>query len=128
MKLTGRWVIFNGIPLLEPNDTFDLPEKGCYVSYNNRSIRDYGCDTTALVRMDGVKPTKFLILNGNHKMEYYALGNYEACVEYFKQHLAQQNKSSENWDEEIITRADGTIYVKKIDSEIKFTGMGEKHE
>lgn len=128
MELTGRWVTYHGIPILEPNDTFDLPEKGCYVSYNNRSIRDYGSDTTALVRMDGVQPTKFLILNGNHKMEYYVLGNYEACVAYFKQHLDQQNKNSENWDEEIITSPDGTLYVKKIDSEIEFTRMEKKYE
>lgn len=115
MKLTGRWVNFNGIPLLEPNDTFNLPEEGCYVSYDNRSTRDYGCDTTALVRMDGINPTKFLILNGNHTKEYHTIGNYNGCVEYFKAHLNQQNKLSENWDEETITRPDGTIYVKKID-------------
>lgn len=114
MKMTGRWVTFQGIPILEPNDTFNLQEEGCYVSYNNRSISDYGCDTTALVRMDGVRPTKFLILNGDHTKEYAALGRYEDCVEYFKQHLDQQNKRSENWDEEIIIREDGTIYVKKI--------------
>lgn len=114
MKMTGRMEICKGIPIFAPNDTFDLQEKGCYVSYNNRSINDYGCDTTALVRMDGINPTKFLILNGNHTKEYYTLGNYDDCVEYFKRHLDMQNKLSENWDEEVITRPDGSIYIKHI--------------
>lgn len=109
----GRIENGGGIPVYVANDTFDLPEKGCYVSYNPR-IADYGSDTTALVRMDGIRPTKFLILNGNHVQEYLALGHYDDCVEYFKNHLDQKNKRSENWDEEIITRPDGTIYVQKI--------------
>lgn len=107
-----------GISIFVPNDTFNLQEKGCCVSYNNRSINDYGCDTTALVRMDGINPTKFLILNGNHTKEYYELGNYKDCVEYFKRHLNQQNKNSENWDEELITRLDGSIYVRKIGNQL----------
>ena len=114
--MTGRIEWYAGVPVYMPNDTFDLQEKGCYVSYNNHSVGDYGCATTALVRMDGINPTKFLILNGDHTKEYCALGKYEACVEYFKRHLDQQNKLSENWDEEIITRPDGTLYIKKVDT------------
>lgn len=111
--MAGRIENCNGIPIFVPNDTFDLPEKGCYISYNS-SIRDYGCDTTALVRMDGIHPTKFLILNGNHVKAYCELGHYDDCVEYFKNHLKQQNELSENWDEEIVTRPDGSIFVRKI--------------
>lgn len=111
--MTGRTEWYKGIPIFIPNDTFDLIDDGCYVSYNSHSAY-YGCDTTALVRMDGINPTKFLILNGNHAKEYYTLGNYAECVEYFKCHLEQQNKYSENWDEEIITRSDGSLYVRKI--------------
>lgn len=100
---TGRMENYNGISIMMPNDTFDLKDEGCYVSYNNRSLSDYGCDTTALVRMDGINPTKFLILNGNHTEEYYKLGSYADCIKYFKNHLDQKNRLSENWDEEIIT-------------------------
>lgn len=112
-KPTGRMAYFNGIPIFVPNDTFDLSEKGCYVSYNS-STRDYGSDTTALVRMDGIRPTKFLILNGDHTKEYYTIGNYDDCVEYFKNHLDQQNRYSENWDEETIVDSDGCLWVQKI--------------
>lgn len=113
MSFTGCWKSYHGISVFIPNDTFNLQDKGCYVSYNSHT-RDYGCDTTALVREDGIHPTKFLILNGNHTKEYYALGNYADCVEYFKAHLDQQNKLSENWDEEIITREDGSLFIRKI--------------
>lgn len=113
MKPTGRIEIFNGISIHIPNDTFNLKDEGCYVSYNSHT-RHYGCDTTALVREDGVNPTKFLILNGNHMKEYLELGNYQDCVEYFKNHSEQQNKYSENWDEEIIIDLDGKLHVRKL--------------
>lgn len=90
--MTGRIEYYNGLPYWIHNNTFDLKDKGCYVSYNS-STADYGCDTTALVRMDGVNPTKFLILNGNHTKEYASLGNYNDCVEYFKNNLDKQNVS-----------------------------------
>lgn len=111
--MTGKVENYNGMPIFIPNDTFDLEEVGCYVSYNSH-CSDYGCDTTALVRMDGAHPTKFLILNGNHVKEYAKLKNYANCVQYFKNNLDKKNKLSENWDEEIITRPNGTMYVKKI--------------
>lgn len=111
--MTGRMENYKGIPIFIPNDTFGMKEKGCYVSYNSHST-DYGCDTTALVRMDGVNPTKFLILNGDHTEEYRTLGSYAACVDYFKSHVDRQNKLSENWDEEIITRPDGSLYIQRI--------------
>lgn len=114
-NFTGRIENYNGIPVFNPNDTFNLIDYGCYVSYNSHTS-DYGCDTTALVRMDGVNPTKFLILNGNHVNEYLKLKNYDNCVEYFKSNLDKQNKLSENWDEEIITNEDGSIYVKKVEN------------
>ena len=100
-KLTGQMRNYDGIPIFVPNDTFNLEDSGCYISYNNHTS-DYGCPTTALVRDDGVRPTKFLILNGNHVEEYAKLKTYNACVEYFKAHLEQQNHLSENWDEELV--------------------------
>jgi hypothetical protein len=67
--------------------------------------------------MAGIRTTKFLILNGNHTKEYKKLGNYDDCVEFFKKHLDEKNKMSENWDEEIITNPDGTIFIKKINDD-----------
>ena len=115
-NFTGRMKNCNGIPVFVPNDTFDLTDLGCYVSYNNRDIGIYGCDVTALIRMDGINPTKFLILNGNHVNEYLKLKKYDSCVEYFKSNLDKQNILSENWDEEIITNEDGSIYIKKVEN------------
>lgn len=110
---TGQMKLYKGIPIFIPNDSFDLEDTGCYVSYNNYDIHIYGCDTTALVRMDGINPTKFLILNGNHLKEYFELKTYDKCVRYFTQHLEQQNKLSENWDEEMIIDDKGNISVQK---------------
>lgn len=115
-NFTGRMKTFKSIPIFMRNDTFALTDPGCYVSYNNRDISTYGSDTTALVRMDRINPTKFLILNGNHVNEYIKLKNYDNCVEYFKSNLDKQNKFSENWDEEITTNEDGSIYVKKVEN------------
>jgi hypothetical protein len=39
--MTGKIENCKGIQTFVPNNTFDLKEKGCYVSYNS-SIRDYG--------------------------------------------------------------------------------------
>lgn len=104
---------FNGVPVTTCNDTFNLKDMGCYVSYN-RSPDGYGCDTTALVRMDGINPSKFLILNGNHIEQYRKLKHYDLCVEYFKDNLDQKNDMSENWDEETIVDSDGRLYIIKI--------------
>lgn len=109
----GKIEHYNGIPVFIPNDTFNLSEDGCYVSYNPSS-NYYGNATTALVRMNGIEPTKFLILNGNHTKEYFKLGSYEKCLEYFKNNLDQQNKYSENWDEDLIFNPDGSFYVQKV--------------
>lgn len=115
-KITGRISNIKGTPIFIPNDVFELAESGCYVSYNNHDICIYGDATTAIVRDDGRDPSKFLILNGDHREELYKLRHYDACVEYFKSHLNQKNKFSENWDEELILskRPDGSVYFQKV--------------
>jgi len=68
--------------------------EGFYISYNSRDIRDYGCDTTALVLG---QMQKFYILNGDHSEEYskiIELGFFK-CLDYFKEHIAEINKNSE---------------------------------
>lgn len=90
---------YGGVPIYIPNTTYNLEDKGCYISYNI-DVSYYGSKTTAIVREDGINPIKFLILNGNHIEELLKLKTYEKCVEYFKSHLELKNKYSENWDEE----------------------------
>lgn len=78
-----------GIPLF--NST--LHGEGFYLSFN-KSTRDYGCVTTALVvgNME-----KFLILAGDHREQYAALVNkgFDACLEYFKAHIDEAHKYSD---------------------------------
>lgn len=111
--MSGRVELVNGMPIYIPNDVYELEEKGCYISYNS-SEAVYGSKTTALVRDNGIQPIKFLILNGDHRKEYSKLKHYGDCVEYFKSHLEQKNKLSENWDEEIIVDSNGKYRIQKI--------------
>lgn len=102
----------NGIPLIRHNEIFNLDDKRCYISYNDKDIYHYGCDTTAIVRDDNFNPTKFLILNGNHVKELIKLKTYEECVEYFKKNINLKNKNSENWDEELCFNNGKIEYIK----------------
>lgn len=67
---------------------------GFYISYNDKDIADYGCDTTALVvGQMGL----FLILNGDHRKEYLEIidqGFYK-CLDYFKKNSDKINKHSD---------------------------------
>lgn len=110
--MSGRMEIIEGIPFFVPNDVFNPTEKNFYISYNSQSSY-YGCDTTAIVRSDGIRPEKFLILNGNHVKELMNIGTYNGCVDYFKKNINKKNKYSENWDEEL-QFIDGKIYYSKI--------------
>lgn len=105
---------FNGIPIsIRPNTVYMLKDENCYVSYLPYTP-DYGSDTTALVRADGVRPEKFLILNGNHVREFLELATYDACVEYFKNHADLKNKNSESWDKEIVIDKNGRITYQPV--------------
>lgn len=107
---------FAGVPIfINPNDVYMLKDAGCYVSYLPYTS-DYGSDTTALVRADGIRPEKFLILNGNHVKEYLELATYDACIVYFKNHLELKNKNSENWNEECVIDEEGRITYQLIES------------
>ena len=112
--ITGKTEMFMGTPIFTPNTKYDLEDKGCYISYNNHDLFVYGCETTALVKDSGETFAKFLILNGNHVEEYKKLGTYENCVEYFKQHIDQKNKLSENWDEEAYFDDNKKLRCRKI--------------
>ena len=70
--------------------------KGFYVSYNTVDRREYGCDTTALVLG---QMQKFYILNGDHRIEYSKIieQGFQKCLDYFKEHIAEINKYSEEW-------------------------------
>lgn len=107
---------FEGVPIfINPNDVYMLKDEGCYVSYLPYAS-DYGSDTTALVRADGIRPEKFLILNGNHVKEFLELADYDACVEYFKNHSELKNKNSENWNEECVIDGEGRITYQLIEA------------
>lgn len=79
-----------GVPVSVPNRiTSSKPE--FYVSYNP-SARDYGTDTTALyIHETG----QFLILAGNHAMQYDGLTLAEA-VAYFYAHVEQAVSQSDH--------------------------------
>jgi hypothetical protein len=68
--------------------------KGFYISYNDKDIADYGCDTTAIVigQME-----KFYILNGDHRKEYSNIVDQgiNKCLEYFEKNIDKRNKHSD---------------------------------
>lgn len=110
--MTGKMVNFDGIPVMVPNDITDVAED-FYISYNDRSIGDYGCATTALVTEE---PVKFLVLNGDHRKEYNSIisngGNYEDCVRYFRDNENLKNKYSENYDELLVFEEGKLVAIK----------------
>jgi hypothetical protein len=67
---------------------------GFYISYNDKDIAGYGCDTTALVvgQME-----KFYILNGDHRNQYLNIidQGIDRCLEYFKENVGERNKHSD---------------------------------
>lgn len=114
--MTGQMMNCGGTPLFIPNDVaVETPE--FYISYNDRDVSSYGDVTTALVLTENGNPVKFLILNGNHINAYKEIvakgGSYTECLAYFKSNLDKQSKFSENWDERIVVKEDGSIHVVK---------------
>lgn len=111
--MTGRTINVDGIPIFVPNDIVNVT-KDFYISYNSRSIGDYGCATTALVSNE---PVRFLILNGDHTKQYDQIiadgGGYSGCVEYFRNNQHLKAKHSENWDEMMVFE-NGKLKVVKI--------------
>lgn len=68
--------------------------KEFYISYNNSafSIRDYGCDTTALHINE---TSQFLILKGDHRKGYEGL-NFNEALTYFYAHIDEAHDFSEH--------------------------------
>lgn len=99
------WV--NGIPpIFSPNsvmpaeedDSLDDKDPLFYLSYNNRDVGLYGCDTTAVVL---AQMLRFYILEGDHRDALAAIkqGGFTACMEYVRQHHDQLHKRSDPIDE-----------------------------
>jgi hypothetical protein len=78
--------------ILIPNTVIE--GNGFYITHNARDTAQYGCQTTALVLGE---MEKFYILNGDHRQQYMALidQGFDACLSYFKAHLDQINKYSD---------------------------------
>ena len=93
MKITGKMMVFDGMPCFVPNDVMDCTD--FYISYNNYDIRSYGSDTTALVKGN---MEKFYILDGNHTKQYNELvaKGFDACLDYFKDNANLINKYSDS--------------------------------
>ena len=93
-KITGQMMNCNGFPVFVPNTSYSF--NGYHISYNNSGsgIRDYGCDTTALVPADH---SFFYILNGDHRKAYFDLQDkgFDACLEYFKSQYRLINELSD---------------------------------
>ncbi|WP_298151020.1 hypothetical protein [Flavobacterium sp.] len=83
---------FNGIPLMVPNSTYQ--GDGFHISHNDCDVSVYGDVTTALVLRGG---EAFYILNGDHRTGYATLISlgFDACLDYFRQHIDQMSKYSE---------------------------------
>ena len=84
---------FNGIPVQVPNEVRQN-DPSFYVSYN-KSTRDYGCPTTALVVNDP-QMSKFYILCGDHREQYEAAKTLAACLSYYASQLDLQHKYSDD--------------------------------
>lgn len=96
---------FKGIPIINYNNIIYTNDSkieingktynGFYISYNDHDTEIYGNITTALVLG---QMQKFYILNGDHSEEYKKIVNYgfNKCMEYFKNHINQINKYSDN--------------------------------
>lgn len=94
-----------GVPISQPNRiTWIEPE--FYVSYNP-SIHDYGTDTTALHIHE---TAQFLILAGDHTVEYKGLSLTEALA-YFYANVARAVPQSEHG--RVFRFVDGKAFYEK---------------
>jgi hypothetical protein len=96
-----QWL--GGVPCMVPNrtDDIDTGSPHWHVSYNNRDIADYGCDTTALV----IGHECFLVLNGDHREGLkaavelakvdFAVSTLNRCLEYVRNNRELLNDKSD---------------------------------
>jgi len=91
---TSSVKLLGGVPCTIPNViTKNDKNSGFYVSYNNRSLSDYGCKTTALY----IKETaQYLILNGNHTLNYKDCTDLKSHLFYFYSKIEEANHRSEH--------------------------------
>ena len=89
---TAHMEILGGVTIVVPNKVTKKNDL-FHISYNNRSLSDYGCATTALYIK---KTSQFLILNGNHTEGYKELDTLEQAIEYFYSKIKQANPKSEH--------------------------------
>lgn len=88
---------YQNVPLINtrtPNSAMHLND--FYLSYNDRDIGWYGCDTTAIVVG---QMQLFLILNGDHRnpLSEVALSEgLQGCIDYFVDHINLANHASEH--------------------------------
>ena len=86
---------FDGVPVFIPNKIMkENKEEKYYVSYN-RSVRDYGVDTTALVVFDENGNSIFYILKGNHAEKYHECEDLKECIDYFKNNIEFMHEYSD---------------------------------
>jgi hypothetical protein len=101
-----------GFALCIPNDIIE--GNGFYISYNNHDNDWYGSDTTALVvgQME-----HFYILNGNHVANYLPLieKGFNACFDYFEEHIERINKTSEYNDKNIVCDIYNRVIKRDLD-------------
>jgi hypothetical protein len=67
-----------------------------YLSYNDRDVGLFGCDTTSIVLG---QMQLFLTLNGDHKQALSAIATsdgLQGCIDYFIDNIDQANKRSEH--------------------------------
>lgn len=100
---TSRLHWFDGVPVIVPNkiDEVETGSPHWYISFNS-SVRDYGCQTTALVlgQME-----YFLILRGDHRegfsnaiknTDFPARTRLGACLQYVRDNRAELHEFSES--------------------------------
>lgn len=94
MEITQKphMAFFAGIPTTVLNEVRQN-DPSFYISYN-RSPRDYGCATTALVLNDP-QMTKFYILRGDHRKQYEAAETWDNCLAYYQGNPTQQHEYSD---------------------------------
>jgi hypothetical protein len=94
--------MMGGTPVGVPNVTESTPH-GYHVSYNNRDLSTYGCDTTAIVVE---KSSAFLILNGDHRDSLRGMTMEEACA-YFHANAEHKNHMSDDHQDDHLKSVDG---------------------
>ncbi|MNL90985.1 hypothetical protein D3C81_07110 [compost metagenome] len=96
---------YGGVPILITNEVVTSnSEDKYYVSYN-KSTRDYGVDTTALVITIGNNEREiFYILKGNHSEQYKKCKNLSECVKYFIANLTSIHGFSSSFEHDHLLR------------------------